>query len=163
VFGISDNETPCTVPTYWYILFLLCNVFSVNIGKVYNLEVWNAKPVISLLYIDSTSDRLWDCCWYGDNLVASKGWIVCMWFHQEVANHPVVVRPRDVCSLVRLAAMVWLQAAAPVLTLLWCMYAFVLHVTEIPLGFTCSTLRVICVMKITWQMGKSFFSLHWRI
>lgn len=71
--------------------------------------------------------------------MASKGWIVCMWFHQEVANHPVVVHPRGACSLVQLAAMVWFQAAAPVLTLLRCMYAFVLHVTEVPLGFACST------------------------
>jgi hypothetical protein len=65
-------------------------------------------------------DRHWDCCWYGDSLVASKGWIVCMWFHQEVANHPVVVRPQGVCSLVHLAAMVWFQAAAPVLIVLQC-------------------------------------------
>jgi len=110
----------------------------VNIDKVYNLEVWHAKPAISLLYTNSPSDRHWDCCWYGDNLVASKGWIVCMWFHQEVANHPVVVHPRDVCSLVHLAAMVWFLAAAPVLTLLQCMYAFVLHITEVPLVLTCS-------------------------
>lgn len=30
-------------------IVLLCNVFSDNIGKVFNLEGWNAKPVISLL------------------------------------------------------------------------------------------------------------------
>jgi len=61
-----------------------------------------------------------------------------MWFHQEVVNHPVVVRPQGVCSLVHLAAMVWFQAAAPVLTVLQCMYAFVLHITKVPLGFNCS-------------------------
>jgi hypothetical protein len=59
-----------------------------------------------------------------------------MWCHQEVANHPVVVRPQGVCSLVHLAPTFWFQAATPVLTVLQRMYVFVLHIVKVPHEFT---------------------------
>lgn len=76
--------------------------------------------------IVSFSGRCLDCSWYGGNLEASEGWIVYMWFLQEVANHPVVVLPQVVSSIIQLAATFWFQATAPVLRMFQRMYVHVI-------------------------------------